>query len=133
MSAGKILLVEDEISLRRLFARQLDMHYRVHPVESGESALRILDGGEKFDLTITDVNLGKGRMSGVQFLRQAKQKLGDAGVIILSARADNLTKEVAQEFNAELLSKPFRREELINIIEKLGLKPRVLESVQSER
>jgi len=80
----KILLVEDEEFLRRVFkSRMVAQGYDVTDVESAESALAWL-GQSKPDLIVLDLYLPK--MSGFDFLRHVKADPArhDIPVLILS-------------------------------------------------
>ena len=57
MATGRILLVEDRDSLRRLLARALaDDGYEVAAASTGGDAVRLL-GERPFDLVLTDLKL----------------------------------------------------------------------------
>lgn len=79
---SKILIAEDEESLRHLLTRQLvRSNHEVTPVENGELALLALEK-EPFDLVITDMKMP--RLDGMGLLREARAREISAEFVILT-------------------------------------------------
>src|SRR6202171_812408 len=66
----RVLLVDDEVSVRRVLERALSVSYRVVAVGSAEAAVTEVRG-EPFDAVLSDVNLSG--MSGVELLRRVRE------------------------------------------------------------
>jgi CheY-like chemotaxis protein len=82
-SMKKILVVDDEENIRRLYKEELeDMGYLVTTAMDGSSALAAMDA-TKFDLVTLDMRM-KG-MDGIETLRKMKEKDANIPVIISSA------------------------------------------------
>lgn len=80
----KILIVEDDATLRQLFSRVLTKNgYSVKGVGNGEEALSLLDG-EYFDLIITDVMMPV--MDGYQLISAIRQSGNSIPVLMVTAK-----------------------------------------------
>jgi CheY-like chemotaxis protein len=79
----KILVVDDEENIRRLYKEELeDMGYQVTTAMDGSSALAAMDA-TTFDLITLDMRM-KG-MDGIETLRKMKEKDANIPVVISSA------------------------------------------------
>ena len=85
---GRILFVEDEISVRRIAARLLRARgYEVLEASDGEEALALAEeNAGAIDLMISDVIMPG--MDGPTLLKQARGCLGDAPVLFISGYAE---------------------------------------------
>lgn len=80
----KILIVEDDATLRQLFSRVLTKNgYSVKGTGNGEEALSLLDG-EYFDLIITDVMMPV--MDGYQLISAIRQSGNSIPVLMVTAK-----------------------------------------------
>jgi two-component system NtrC family sensor kinase len=78
---NRILVVDDDEAVRRLFANYLSDHYScVMAADSQEALLRL--AGEPFALVISDVNMPG--LSGVELLRRIVEHFPDTAVIMVS-------------------------------------------------
>ncbi len=116
-AARGILVVDDDESLREFLEILLVKEgYRVHPVENGEKALDILDNND-ISLVISDIRMPG--MDGVSLLRAIKTKRPDLPVVLITAFASMDSAVSAMKEGAwDYLTKPFRIEELRDILEK---------------
>ncbi len=107
--AGRILIVEDEDSVRTFVAATLtDCGYEITVAEDGEDALEILEEeGVDFDLVISDVMMNV--LDGPSFVSEAREQLGlKAKVIFMSAYAESAVREQLDVIDgAEYIQKPF--------------------------
>jgi PAS domain S-box-containing protein len=105
---GRILLVEDEVEVRRLLADLLVTHgYAVAEAEDGESALSLIRGGERFDLLVSDLVMP--RLGGLDLLRQARRLRPGLPVLFMTGYADPVKLDQAvAESGAAILDKPFQ-------------------------
>ncbi len=67
----RLLYVEDDPINALVITRLLAHHYTTEHVEDGETCLNIL-GKESFDLVLMDINLGRGKMDGVETMKKIK-------------------------------------------------------------
>lgn len=106
-----ILLVEDDIEMRRLAKRLLtDLNYRVIEAEDALSAQKILaTDSEKIDLLFTDVVLPRG-LSGIDLMRQVKERYPKLKVLLTSGyMAEFPGRGGIANLKADLVEKPYRR------------------------
>jgi DNA-binding response OmpR family regulator len=108
-----ILVVEDEPPVRISIARSLQMHgYQVTCAESGEEAIRLIDGATtQFDLVISDVVM-RG-MSGVTLGTQLRARPTPVTVMLMSGYPGSHFSDQPSTFREfALLEKPFTPAEL---------------------
>ena len=114
MSAGRILVVDDEPQIRRVMRTALTATgYEVSDARSGEDAVEKL-GGERFDLILLDVNLPG--MSGLEACRVIRREtlVPDVPIIMLTVR--NAEKDIVEALDAgadDYVVKPFGTPELL--------------------
>jgi len=115
--AGRILIVEDEGTLRESLKRVLSREgYVVDAVDSSESAIAVI-AQKAFDLVVTDIILPG--ISGMELLKKCRQKNSTLIVIIITAYATIESAVEAIRAGAfEYLVKPIIHEELKAVIEK---------------
>jgi CheY-like chemotaxis protein len=108
-----ILVVEDNKGMRAMALRQLQsLGYRTIPAEDGAHALEIIRGGAPIDLLFTDVVM-PGGMDGRALVEAARKLNPDMRVLFTSGfTAAAASAAMDDAFNANLLSKPYRRDEL---------------------
>jgi diguanylate cyclase (GGDEF)-like protein len=115
MSVGaRILIVDDEESIRRLLGRLCEQEgYEVILAEDGAGALEALSRAP-VEICIIDLHLPD--MHGLRILRQAKKLYPDCAVIILTGHGDLQTALEALRLGAyDYLQKPLRDLQLILI------------------
>ena len=114
MSAGRILVVDDEPQIRRVMRTTLTATgYEVSDARSGEEAVEKL-GDEKFDLILLDVNLPG--MSGLEACRVIRREtlVPDVAIIMLTVRNAEKDKVEALDAGADdYVVKPFGTPELL--------------------
>jgi CheY-like chemotaxis protein len=111
MSQTVLLVDDDELVLASATAIIEDLGYRVIAVESGEEALRILDGPTEIDILMTDQAMPE--MTGLQLAKAAAKKRPHLPVIVASGFAE-LETNTARGWRR--LPKPFRRAELADAL-----------------
>ena len=109
--SGRILVVDDEIQIRRALQRALSARgYSVESAADGEAALM---GAQVFqpDLIVLDLNLPG--MSGLEVCERIRSS-SQVPVLILSVRSDESDKVTALDLGADdYLTKPFGIDELL--------------------
>ena len=108
----KILIVDDDVRLRRLLERFLDEQgYRVRTVENVEQMDRLL-ARELFNLVVLDLMLpGEDGLSACHRLREQDNRIP---IIMLTAKGDEASRIQGLEQGADdYLAKPFNPRELL--------------------
>ena len=119
MSAARVLVVDDEKSMRDLLTITLERAgYDVTTAEGGEAAIETIRK-ESFDSIITDLRMP--RVDGMQDLRAAKDVAPDTAVIVITAVASTESAVEAMKLGAyDYITKPFKLDE-VELIIKNGL------------
>jgi DNA-binding response OmpR family regulator len=116
----RILVVEDDESVRQLLARQLGTEYEVQQAADAQQALQVLGAMKPLpDLIICDVMMPG--MTGVQFAKQLKgtNEYKTVPIIFLTARTGAL--DVIEGINAgarHYITKPFNMKDLLDKVAK---------------
>lgn len=114
-SAKQLLLVEDDEQANRLLARWFaEEGYHVVSCASFETARAYL-ATHAPDVLVTDVRLGA--FNGLQLVLSAKDAHPEIAVIVISGFNDPVLREEAERAGARYMTKPLRREELIESVE----------------
>ena len=111
MTAARVLVVDDEHSMRDLLSITLRQHgYDVTVADGGESAVDAMKS-DAFDLVITDLRMRK--MDGLGVLRAAKELSPSTVVLVVTAFASTETAVEAMKLGAyDYLTKPYSITEL---------------------
>jgi two-component system KDP operon response regulator KdpE len=110
MSAGRVLIVDDDPQIRRVLKMTLTgQGYEVDDAKSGESALeRIRD--RRFDLVLLDINMPG--MDGLETCRAIRER-SEIGIIMLTVRDNEADAVAALDAGADdYVTKPFKPSEL---------------------
>ena len=111
MSAGRILVVDDDPQIRRVMRVTLTgQSYEVDDAKDGEAALEKLRGG-RFDLVLLDMNMpGMGGLETCRLIRGQS----DIGIIMLTVRDTETDKVDALDAGADdYVTKPYNPPELL--------------------
>lgn len=113
----RVLIVEDNPSLRHLLERMLAPKARVSTVESGQQALAWLARGLQIDLVLCDLNLGD--MSALELLELLAER-GECWrsrfVICTGGGVCPAQSRALQRSGIPVLRKPFRAEKLCSTV-----------------
>ncbi len=110
----KILIIDDEESIRNFLLDALSEQYEVSAAEDGESGLKQLNDDD-FDAVLVDLKMPK--MDGISVLREIKQQEYITEVIMLTAYASVDTAVEAVRLGAyDYLTKPSRPSDIRRII-----------------
>ena len=114
MSAGHILVVDDEPQIRRVMRTTLAAHgYEVEDTRSGEEALEKLRAS-RYDLVLLDINMPG--MGGIEACRTIRQEAygTELAIIMLTVRSAESDKVEALDAGADdYVTKPFSTPELL--------------------
>jgi two-component system KDP operon response regulator KdpE len=114
VSAGRILVVDDEPQIRRVMRTTLTAHgYEVEDARSGEDGLEKLRAG-KYDLVLLDINMpGMGGVEACRTIRQERHG-AELAIIMLTVRSAESDKVEALDAGADdYVTKPFSTTELL--------------------
>lgn len=111
MNAGRILVVDDELPLRRLMRLYLGKAgFAVQEASTGSQALAALRRGD-IDLAIVDVMLPE--VDGFEVVRQARRN-SSIPIILLTARGEEASRVAGLELGADdYVVKPFLAHEVV--------------------
>jgi PAS domain S-box-containing protein len=115
---GRVLLVEDDASVRRLSRRALEVAgFQVLEAESGEQALR-LAADDAPDIVVTDIVMPG--MSGLELADRLAARHPGVPVLFVSGYAEDAAENrLALSTGRELLGKPFRPQQLVEHVRRL--------------
>jgi len=122
MSKAKLLIVDDEQSIRDFLVRVLEREdYEVQTACNGAEALELLNQ-ERFDLLLSDIKMDN--VDGVELLGRAREKYADLAIILLTGHATVQSAVAALRRGAhEYLLKPVKNEDIVLAVAQ-GLKAR---------
>lgn len=115
----RILVVEDEASIREMVALNLKMHgMEAVEAESAEQALELLAKSEPCDAALLDVMLPG--MNGFSLCEEIRKKDDAIGIIIVSAKGQEIDKIRGLSLGADdYITKPFSVSELLARLDAL--------------
>ncbi|CUW41716.1 putative histidine kinase [Magnetospirillum sp. XM-1] len=116
---GSILVVDDEIAIAEMLERFLQRQgHTVRALSVGQIAMDIIQGGEKYDVVITDQMMPA--VTGVDIANAVRVHSPETSVILCSGRDDQVTPEMCQAAAiAAFLVKPLNMIELIDTLDRL--------------
>lgn len=123
MEPNKILVVDDSKLMHKVYEVML-RQYPVVYAGDGEDALDRLDENPDVDLVLLDINMPK--MNGLEFMDELRDrgKLNKLPVIIISTEGREEDTQRGLEAGAvAYIKKPFRSEEILEIIAKTEASP----------
>ncbi len=116
MSAGRILVVEDEEKLRRVI--QLELESAEYEVDGASSAEQALPLATVADVILTDLRLPG--MDGLQFISELHARGVGAPVIVMTAHGSVEAAVGAMKLGAaDFLQKPFSLDHLTTVVGKV--------------
>ena len=117
--AGRILLVEDESSVRNAMRMLFKIEgYEVVPVATADEALSQLRD-VPFDLLVTDYHLEGGR-TGTQVIAAARELLGPGvKAVLVTGDTSSAVREMQGDARLRITSKPINSDELLALVRDL--------------
>jgi len=114
-----VLLVDDEPAIRSLFAASLRRDgYHVVEASNGQSAIKALEAAGRVDVVVTDVHMPG--MDGLTLADTLRTSHPNLNVIFVSGYP---VDHEAMGPRSRLLSKPFARNDLMNLIREVAGQP----------
>lgn len=119
-----VLVVEDEAVVRLLVVELLhDLGYLALEAEDGQTAMRILQSGQRIDLLITDIGLPG--LNGRQLADAARESRPNLKVLFMTGYAEKAASRSFLASGMEIIAKPFAMDVLaVKIREMIDSKPR---------
>jgi two-component system KDP operon response regulator KdpE len=110
-SHGKVLIVDDDSSIRRALRNTLHgMGFEVEEASTGEEALDLVRKVE-YDAVLLDINMPG--MGGIRACREMRRSLPRLGILMLTVRDSEADMVAALDAGADdYITKPFRIREL---------------------
>jgi DNA-binding response OmpR family regulator len=118
-SIVKILLVEDETSIRELLLELLsDDGFDIVEAESGDAACELL-GRDDLRLLLTDINM-PGRLDGVDLAQRARANYPGLPVVFITGLPDSASRAMAISEPRTVLVKPFQFRNLLTAVRQMA-------------
>jgi len=114
---GKVLVVDDDESIRDTLAAVMKTHFPVLKAPDGETALKLL---ETEDVRVVLLDLMLPGISGMDVLRKIKEKFGDVDVVMIT-----MVKEVEKAVEAmklgayDYITKEFNYDDVLNLVRRI--------------
>jgi two-component system cell cycle sensor histidine kinase/response regulator CckA len=113
VACGCVLVVEDQPEVRRLVRLILEEErFEVVEAEDGADALRVLGGRPDVQLVLSDISMPK--MTGRELTQRLARDRPELPVVLMGGVVDSNVAGLV----ARVLTKPFRREELVRAIDE---------------
>ncbi|MDH5672726.1 MAG: response regulator [Myxococcales bacterium] len=125
---GRILFVDDEPSLGRVYGRLVRKVHDATIVESAREALELIGSGEKFDVVVCDLMMPE--MDGAQFFERVREQYPQWVSRIVFCTGGVVTersRRLVSSVDNLLLHKPVSREELLQAIDSVMFGGQVIE------
>ncbi|MEP9412047.1 MAG: response regulator [Candidatus Brocadia sp.] len=118
MPEERILVIDDEEIICNLLKDTLsDEGYQVETVTDSKEGIEKILRGEPFDVLLTDIRMPK--KDGMQILKEAKSRMPDMIVIIITGYPSIETIREASEYNAfDYITKPLDPDEVCDCIKR---------------
>jgi two-component system, cell cycle sensor histidine kinase and response regulator CckA len=115
-AAAHVLVVDDEIAVRRFAARVLQREgYRVF--EAGDEALEMLQNGAAVvEVVVSDVVMP--RLNGVELMRELSSSRPDLPVVLMSGYATGALTDLGIAVPCGIIPKPFTAERLVTEVQR---------------
>jgi DNA-binding NtrC family response regulator len=116
--ARRVLILEDNDDLRRLYSRALaKAAYKIYPAATLEEARALLGQG-RFDVFLCDIHIGQER--GTDLLREQLETLGRQGTQVIVVSGEAQYRPFCEEMGVDFyLEKPVAVSELLTLVRRL--------------
>ena len=107
-----VLVVEDNVEVRRVALRIMkELGYRTIEAESADAAHKMLEEGAEADVLFTDIVM-PGKLNGYDLAKLALKRNPRLKVLFTSGYSEVFLRQGADGVRAEMISKPYRKQEL---------------------
>lgn len=127
----KILVVEDEAAIREFVVINLKRAgYQTVEADCGEAALEIFMANDDFQVVLLDIMMPG--IDGISVCKQIRAKNSTVGIIMLTAKAQEMDKVSALMTGADdYMTKPFSPTELVARVDSLNRRVEMLNKSKS--
>jgi two-component system, NtrC family, response regulator AtoC len=117
LNMKRLLIIDDEENMRHMLAAMLARHgYTISSARDGVEATGLVQS-TTFDFILCDIRMPT--MSGLEFLKENSDVLGDSTVIMMSAYGSvDLALEAMKTGAYDFISKPFKTDEVLLTLKK---------------
>jgi len=119
--ARTIMTVDDSSSVRQMVKFTLQNEgYNVHEAVDGRDALEKIQGLEKLDLLVTDLNMPN--MDGIELIREVRklERFRFMPILMLTSESQDGKKQEGKQAGASgWIVKPFKPEQLVAVIRRV--------------
>ncbi len=117
MPEKRLLIIDDEENMRHMLSKVLSKAgYAIETASNGHEGLKMTTGND-FDFILCDIKMPN--MSGMDFLKAARDKISSTTVIMMSAYGTIDTAIEAMKLGAyDYISKPFKTDEVYLTLKK---------------
>lgn len=117
----KIMLIDDEDDVRSIVSGMLSHIYDIDSKNDPDIALDVFkQSPETFDLVITDMNLGIGRINGIDLSANMLQVRKDIPIILFTGYGSYMGRGLSRSVPiAKCVTKPISQEKLLDIIKDI--------------
>ena len=114
---SKVLIVDDEEGIRESLKLILSDHYDLVVTDSGEQALRLVEGDPAIGLVLMDIKMPK--VNGLDVLKSMKARRPDLNVIMVTGYKTVETASEAAHLGANgYIIKPFKSDEILKTVQR---------------
>ena len=114
---SKVLVVDDEEGIRESLKLILGDHYDIILTDSGEQALRLVEGDPAIGLVLMDIKMPK--VDGLDVLKEMKAKRPSLKVIMVTGyKAVETASEAVRLGASGYIIKPFKSDEILNTVRR---------------
>ncbi|GEM_PF-1993587 len=116
MQKGKLLLVDDDVMVLKLYERYFGKHFEVKTAKSAEDALKVINSGFKFEVILSDQIMPG--MTGSELLHKLSQTHTQSIRMLMTADTEPsmIIKVAAQSRSLVVLTKPIKEIDLIQSV-----------------
>ncbi len=113
---SKVLLIDDDESMRLMLSHILTRDYDIFPAEDGEKGIRLLSEN-RFDAVITDLDMP--RVTGYDVIQTVRNRGQFIPIIVITGDGSSESEDKALRFGAnEYLRKPFQIDSIRSALSK---------------
>ncbi len=112
----RVLLVEDDASLREGMGELISELVEVHAVSTAEEAVAAIEA-ERFALVITDLRIAGGELGGRNVV-EAARKHQQAVAMVSAATSDEVVQALQPQVADAILLKPFQIDDIVALVER---------------
>lgn len=111
----KILIVDDEIQILKYLSKILEPYFEVTTIDNAKGCLQLAET-KAYDLILSDIRMPN--ISGIELIKLERSKGINTPVILMTGNllSDSLCQEGLALGALDIITKPFKRNEIINLL-----------------